>query len=222
MRYTGPMNLAQLLDHTLLAPDATPDRIEELCREALAYGFATVCVNGVHVRRCAELLAESPVKVCTVVGFPLGASLPEAKAFEAKRAIENGATEIDMVLDIGALKAGEDPLVQRGIAEVVEVAHERGATVKVIIEACLLDDEQKIRACTLAVAAGADYVKTSTGFAGGGATLEDVALMRATVGPEVGVKAAGGIHDAAEARAMVEAGATRIGASASVKIAGGA
>ena len=213
-----PTNIAKIIDHTLLKPEATRDQIVQLCREAREYGFATVCVNPSYVKLAAELLRGSSVKVCSVVGFPLGATLPEVKAYEARRAIEEGAAEIDMVINIGALKSGDLELVKRDIASVVDVCHARGALCKVIIEAALLTDEEKVLACQLARAAGADYVKTSTGFGPGGATVQDVALMRRTVGPEMGVKAAGGIRSYEAAKSMVEAGATRIGASAGVKI----
>ena len=213
-----PTNIAKIIDHTLLKPEATRDQIVQLCREAREYGFASVCVNPSYVKLAAELLRGSSVKVCSVVGFPLGATLPEVKAYEARRAIEEGATEIDMVINIGALKSGDLELVKRDIASVVDVCHARGALCKVIIEAALLTDEEKVLACQLARAAGADYVKTSTGFGPGGATVQDVALMRRTVGPEMGVKAAGGIRSYEAAKSMVEAGATRIGASAGVKI----
>ena len=213
-----PTNIAKIIDHTLLKPEATRDQIVQLCREAREYGFATVCVNPSYVKLAAELLRGSSVKVCSVVGFPLGATLPEVKAYEARRAIEEGAAEIDMVINIGALKSGDLELVKRDIASVVDVCHARGALCKVIIEAALLTDEEKVLACQLARAAGADYVKTSTGFGPGGATVRDVALMRRTVGPEMGVKAAGGIRSYEAAKSMVEAGATRIGASAGVKI----
>ena len=213
-----PTNIAKIIDHTLLKPEATRDQIVQLCREAREYGFAAVCVNPSYVKLAAELLRGSSVKVCSVVGFPLGATLPEVKAYEARRAIEEGAAEIDMVINIGALKSGDLELVKRDIASVVDVCHARGALCKVIIEAALLTDEEKVLACQLAKAAGADYVKTSTGFGPGGATVQDVALMRRTVGPEMGVKAAGGIRSYEAAKSMVEAGATRIGASAGVKI----
>lgn len=210
--------IAAMIDHTLLKPDATPDQIAQLCYEARKYGFASVCVNPTHVKLCAELLKGSPVKVCTVIGFPLGATDPEVKAFEAQRAMDDGATEIDMVINIGALKANDYDLVARDIRGVVNVAHARGALVKVILETALLTREEKIAACLLAKEAGADFVKTSTGFGGGGATVEDVALMRRVVGPEMGVKASGGVKSFEEAEAMVKAGATRIGASAGVRI----
>jgi deoxyribose-phosphate aldolase len=207
-------SLAGMIDHTLLKPDATSDKIAQLCFEARKYHFASVCVNPTHVRLCADLLRDSDVKVCTVIGFPLGATSAEVKAFEAR----NGATEIDMVINIGALKAGESELVARDIRGVVETVHKAGALVKVIIETALLTDEEKVVACLLAKEAGADYVKTSTGFSGGGATVHDIALMRKTVGPTIGVKASGGVHNREEAEALVAAGATRIGASAGVKI----
>lgn len=212
------VEIARLIDHTLLKPDATPDQIAQLCFEARTYGFASVCVNPAHVKLAAELLAGSPVKVCTVIGFPLGATLPEVKVFEALDAIAKGASEIDMVINIGALKARDYTLVARDIQGVVSACHDREALVKVIIEAALLTDEEKVAACLLAKEAGADFVKTSTGFGPGGARLEDVALMRRAVGPKMGVKAAGGIRTLAEAQSMVEAGATRIGASAGVAI----
>lgn len=215
-------NLAGLIDHTLLKPDATEDQIAQLCYEAKKYKFASVCVNPTHVQLCAELLKGTDVKVCTVIGFPLGASSPEVKAFEAKTALKDGATEIDMVMNIGALKAGDLTLVARDIHEVVEVGHRAGAVVKVIIETALLNEEEKITACLLAKEAGADFVKTSTGFSGGGATVDDINLMRRVVGPEMGVKASGGVRNFEDARNMVQAGATRIGASAGVKIVKGA
>jgi len=211
-------SLARMIDHTLLKPDATADMIAQLCFEARKYHFASVCVNPTHVKLCAELLRDTDVKVCTVIGFPLGATPPQVKAFETQNAINDGATEIDMVINIGALKAGDHELVARDIREVVSVAHAAGALVKVIIEASLLTDEEKVVACLLAKEAGADFVKTSTGFSGGGATPHDVALMRRVVGPDLGVKAAGGIRTHKDAELMVAAGATRIGASAGVKI----
>jgi deoxyribose-phosphate aldolase len=211
-------NLAKMIDHTQLKPDATPDQIAQLCFEARKYGFASVCVNPTWVTLCAQLLQGSPVKVCTVIGFPLGASAPEVKAFETQTAIEQGATEIDMVINIGALKARDLDIVAKDIRGVVSVAHPRGAIVKVIIEAVLLTDEDKTVACLLAKEAGADFVKTSTGFASGGATVHDVALMRRVVGPDLGVKAAGGVRTFEDAEKMIQAGATRIGASAGVKI----
>jgi deoxyribose-phosphate aldolase len=211
-------NLASLIDHTLLKPDATPDQIAQLCFEARKHGFASVCINPAWVPLCAQLLQGSPVKVCTVIGFPLGASAPEVKAFEAQNAIEQGATEIDMVINIGALKARDLELVAKDIRGVVNVVHARGLLIKIIIETVLLTDEEKTIVCLLAKEAGADFVKTSTGFAGGGATVHDVALMRRVVGPEMGVKASGGVRTYEDAASMVKAGATRIGASAGVKI----
>jgi deoxyribose-phosphate aldolase len=211
-------SLARMIDHTLLKPEATQDQIAQLCFEARKYGFATVCINPTWVKLCTELLQGSPVKVCTVIGFPLGATAPEVKAFETENALDHGASEIDMVIDIGALKARDLELVARDIQGVVAAAHARQALVKVIIEAVLLTDEEKTIACLLAKEAGADFVKTSTGFASGGATVHDVALMRRTVGPEMGVKAAGGVRTYEEAESMIKAGATRIGASAGVKI----
>ncbi len=209
--------LARMIDHTLLAPGATRREIEELCDEAEANCFASVCVNPWWVRACAERLAESPVKVCTVIGFPLGANRTETKAYEAVRAVEDGATELDMVLAIGALKSGAYSDVERDIAAVVKAAGGR-AIVKVILETALLTDEQKVKASVLAKSAGARFVKTSTGFGGGGATVADVELMRRVVGGELGVKASGGVGDQAKALEMIEAGATRIGASAGVRI----
>lgn len=210
--------VARLIDHTLLKPQATPVQVEQLCAEARRYGFASVCINPVYARLAAEKLEGSGVAVCTVVGFPLGATTTLIKVRETQQAIADGAAEIDMVIHIGALKAGDHRTVQEDIAAVSTACHEGGALLKVIIEAVLLSDEEKATACRLAQAAGADFVKTSTGFAGGGATIEDVRLMRQTVGPRMGIKAAGGIRDYADAMAMVEAGATRIGASAGVQI----
>lgn len=212
-------SIASAIDHTLLKADATPDEIAQLCFEARKYGFASVCLNPTHVKLAAQLLENSDVKVCTVIGFPLGATLPEVKAFEALDAIKNGASEIDMVINIGALKAGDYTTVAQDIRGVVQVCHEREALVKVILEMALLTDEEKVAGCLIAKEAGADFVKTSTGFGPGGATVEDVALMRRVVGPQMGVKAAGGIHSYKEAQGMVRAGATRIGASAGVRIA---
>jgi deoxyribose-phosphate aldolase len=212
------ISLAGMIDHTLLKPDATPDKIAQLCFEARKYHFASVCVNPTHVKLCADLLRDSDVKVCTVIGFPLGATSAEVKAFEARNALDNGATEIDMVLNIGALKAGDSEVVAKDIRGVVETVHAAGSLVKVIIETALLTDEEKVIACLLAKEAGADFVKTSTGFSGGGATVHDIALMRKAVGPTIGVKASGGVHSREDAEALVAAGATRIGASAGVKI----
>jgi len=212
------MSLSKMIDHTLLKPEATPDQIAQLCFEARKYGFASVCINPTWVKLSAQLLEGSPVKVCTVIGFPLGATSPEVKAFECQTALEHGATEIDMVINIGALKARDLESVARDIRGVVTAAHARSAIVKVIIEAVLLTDEEKTIACLLSKEAGADFVKTSTGFASGGATVHDVALMRRVVGPGMGVKAAGGVRTYADAENMIKAGATRIGASAGVKI----
>jgi len=208
--------IAHLIDHTLLKPDATARQIRQLCKEALAYDFASVCVNPTWVPLSADLLHDARPAVCTVIGFPLGANLPEVKAFEAKTCIEKGAQEVDMVINVGALKSGELELVERDIKGVVQAAG--GVTVKVIIETALLAEVEKITACELSQAAGADFVKTSTGFSGGGATVADIELMRRVVGPDMGVKASGGIHTASEARTMIAAGATRLGVSAGVKI----
>ena len=214
----GNVDVASTIDHTLLKPDASRREIEQLCREAADYKFATVCVNPTWVALCAQLLRSSPVQVTSVVGFPLGATTPDVKHYETRRAIFDGAREIDMVINIGALKSGDLRVVERDIEAVTGPCHEAGATSKVIIEAALLTDEEKVTACTLAKAAGADFVKTSTGFASGGATAADVALMRRVVGDAMGVKAAGGVRDLEGLRAMVAAGATRIGASAGVRI----
>ncbi|MCC6146649.1 MAG: deoxyribose-phosphate aldolase [Anaerolineaceae bacterium] len=212
------LNLAGMIDHTLLKPDATPDQIAQLCYEARKYAFASVCINPAWVPLCAELLKGTPVKVCTVIGFPLGATAPEVKAFETTNAIDRGATEIDMVINIGALKARDLELAAKDIRGVVLAAHARNILVKVIIETALLTDEEKVIACLLAKEAGADFVKTSTGFSGGGATVDDIALMRRVVGPEMGVKASGGVRTYEDAESLIQAGATRIGASAGVKI----
>ncbi|MBD3109736.1 deoxyribose-phosphate aldolase [Bacillus sp. AGMB 02131] len=209
--------IARMIDHTVLKADTTEKQIIKLCEEAKEYHFASVCVNPTWVKKSAELLAGTDVKVCTVIGFPLGANTPEVKAFEVTQAIKDGATEVDMVINIGALKDGNNELVERDIKAVVDAAKGQALT-KVIIETCLLTDEEKVRACELAVKAGADYVKTSTGFSTGGATKEDIALMRKTVGPDIGVKASGGVRNAADAEAMIAAGATRIGASAGIEI----
>lgn len=211
--------IAKMIDHTLLKADAKKEEIEKLCGEAKEHHFASVCVNPTWVSLSSSLLEGTDVKVCTVIGFPLGANTPEVKAFEAQNAISNGATEVDMVINIGALKDGDDQEVKRDIQAVVEAS--KGVLVKVIIETCLLTEDEKIRACKLAVEAGADYVKTSTGFSTGGATVEDVALMRKTVGPDVGVKASGGVRNAEGAKAVIEAGATRIGASSGIAIVNG-
>lgn len=211
-------SLAKMIDHTLLKPDATQEQIAQLCFEARKHGFASVCINPTWVELCAKLLQGSAVKVCTVIGFPLGATSPEVKSFETQVALDHGATEIDMVINIGALKARDLELVATDIRGVVQASHARGAIVKVIIEAILLTDEEKTIACLLSKEAGADFVKTSTGFASGGATANDVALMRRVVGPDMGVKAAGGVRTYEDAENMIKAGATRIGASAGVKI----
>ncbi len=211
-------SLARMIDHTLLKPDATPEEIAQLCFEARKYKFASVCVNPTWVKLCAQLLEGTPVKVCTVIGFPLGATASEVKAFETVNALDQGATEIDMVINIGALKARDLETVARDIYGVVKAAHARGALVKVILETALLNDEEKTIACMISKEAGADFVKTSTGFGGGGATVHDVELMRRVVGPNMGVKASGGVRTYEDAASMIKAGATRIGASAGVKI----
>ena len=210
--------VAAMIDHTLLKPDASSSEIEALCREAAEYHFASVCVNPTWVALCARLLAGRGVVVCSVVGFPLGATTADTKHYETRRAIFDGAREIDMVINVGALKSGDLRVVERDIEAVTAPCREAGALSKVIIEAALLTDEEKVTACTLAKAAGADFVKTSTGFGPGGATVADVALMRRVVGDEMGVKAAGGVRDLEGLKAMVAAGATRIGASAGVRI----
>lgn len=211
------MEIAKYIDHTLLKPEATKDQVEKLCAEAKQYNFASVCVNPTWVKLASELLEGTDVKVCTVIGFPLGANTPETKAFESVNAVTNGATEVDMVINIGALKSGNIELVQKDIEAVVNAVKGK-ALVKVIIETSLLTDEEKRTACELSVKAGADYVKTSTGFSTGGATVEDIKLMRETVGPDIGVKASGGVRTAEDAKAMIEAGATRIGASSGIAI----
>ncbi len=209
--------LARMIDHTLLKANATEEEVIVLANEAKEYNFASVCVNPTWVQKAAEILQGTEVKVCTVIGFPLGATTPEVKAFETTNAIANGATEVDMVINIGALKDKHDELVERDIKAVVDAAKGKALT-KVIIETALLTEEEKVRACELAVKAGTDFVKTSTGFSTGGATIEDISLMRKTVGPAIGVKASGGVRDREGALAMVEAGATRIGASAGIAI----
>jgi deoxyribose-phosphate aldolase len=214
----APAGVASMIDHTLLKADATRANIEELCREAAQFHFATVCVNPTWVATAAKLLAGSGVGVCSVVGFPLGATTPDVKGYETRRAIFDGAREIDMVINVGALKSGDLRLVERDIEAVTTPCREFGALSKVIIEAALLTDDEKVTACTLAKAAAADFVKTSTGFGPGGATAGDVALMRRVVGREMGVKAAGGVRDLEGLKAMVAAGATRVGASAGVRI----
>lgn len=210
------IQLNSYIDHTLLKPESTKEQIEKLANEAKGHHFASVCVNPTWVAYASQLLADSDVKVCTVVGFPLGAMTSQAKAFETKDAIQHGADEIDMVLNIGFLKSGMYDTVQKDIEAVVKASGDK--LVKVIIEACLLTEEEKIKACQLVQAAGADFVKTSTGFSSGGATLEDVTLMRQTVGPDFGVKAAGGARTREDAEAFIKAGATRIGTSAGVTI----
>jgi deoxyribose-phosphate aldolase len=210
--------LAAIIDHTLLKPDATCSEIEKLCDEARQYRFASVCINPSYVLLSAKLLSGTPVKVCTVIGFPLGATSTAAKVFEAEQAIRDGALEVDMVLNVGYLKSGDLKFVEEDIRAVATASHHAHAILKVILETCLLTDEEKKTACMLAKNAGADFVKTSTGFSKGGATVEDIALMRKAVGAAMGVKASGGVRTQEQARAFVAAGATRIGASASIKI----
>ena len=214
----APADVASMIDHTLLKPDATRVNIEDLCREASQFRFATVCVNPTWVAFASRLLAGTGVGVCSVVGFPLGATTADVKAYETQRAIFDGAREIDMVINVGALKSGDLRLVERDVEGVVAPCRACGTLSKVIIEAALLTDDEKVTACTIAKAAGADYVKTSTGFGPGGATVADVALMRRVVGADMGIKAAGGVRDLEGLKAMVAAGATRVGASAGVKI----
>jgi deoxyribose-phosphate aldolase len=211
-------DMAQFIDHTLLKAETTRNEIRKICAEAKEFGFASVCVNPVWVRECANYLCGTGVEVCTVIGFPLGANASDVKVYEARRAIFDGATEIDMVMQIGALKSGDYDLVEDDIRIVAEAVHSEEALLKVIIETALLTDEEKVKASLLTKAAGADYVKTSTGFSKSGATVRDVALMRRVVGPEMGVKAAGGVRDFEGAQQMLSAGATRIGASVGVKI----
>jgi deoxyribose-phosphate aldolase len=213
-----PTDLSGFIDHTLLKPDATSSDIDRMCAEAVEYGFASVCVNPTWAKRVADAVKGSSVVACCVVGFPLGAATAEIKAMEARRAIRDGAREIDMVINVGALKSGDYDLVRRDIAGVSEACREAGALCKVILETALLTDEEKVVASKLAVEAKADFVKTSTGFGPGGATVYDVALMREAVGPKVGVKASGGIRTADDVKQMIAAGATRIGASAGVQI----
>ncbi|GAE30661.1 deoxyribose-phosphate aldolase [Halalkalibacter hemicellulosilyticusJCM 9152] len=214
-------SIARYIDHTALKADVCEKDIIQLCKEAKEYSFASVCVNPTWVKLAAQLLQDAEdVKVCTVIGFPLGANTTEVKAFETKNAVENGATEVDMVINVAALKRKDNDLVERDIRAVVHATGGHALT-KVIIETCLLSDEEKRRACELAVKAGADFVKTSTGFSTGGATVEDIQLMRQTVGPEKGVKASGGVRDLEGAKKLIEAGATRIGASAGVAIVNG-
>ena len=215
------MNLARMIDHTLLKPDAVRVEIEQLCAEALHYGFAGVCVNPSYVQTAAKLLRGSSVNVCTVIGFPLGATSTAAKVFETTQTLQDGAQEVDMVINVGMLKSGDCSFVRNDIAAVVEAARIRNAATKVILETCLLTDEEIIIVCSLAKDAGADFVKTSTGFSKGGATVHDIALMRKTVGAAIGVKASGGIRTREQALAMIAAGATRIGTSSSILIAAG-
>ncbi len=212
------LQIARLIDHTLLKPEASRDDIQKLCEEALDYGFASVCVNPWNVSQAAELLRDSEVRVGTVVGFPLGATLPIVKVLEASEAIKAGAQEIDMVINIGALKSGQEALAEADIRGVVEESHRGRALCKVILETALLTNEEKVRGSLLAKKAGADFVKTSTGFGAGGATLEDVRLIRETVGSGMGIKAAGGVRTLSDLQKMVEAGATRVGSSSGVKI----
>ena len=211
------MNLAGYIDHTILKPEAKKEDVLRLCEEAKQYHFASVCVNAYYTKLVADALAGTDVKTCVVVGFPLGATFSEIKARETEIAIQNGAQEVDMVINIGALKDGDYDIVEQDIKAVVDAANDK-AIVKVIIETCLLTDEEKVKACELSVKAGADFVKTSTGFSTGGATVEDVALMRQTVGPDMGVKASGGARSYEDALAFIEAGATRIGTSSGVAI----
>ncbi len=212
------MKLNQYIDHTLLKPEATIAQIEKLCAEAREHQFASVCVNSYYVKKCAQLLQGTNVKVCTVVGFPLGASTMETKRFEAMKASAEGAREIDMVMNNSAVKSGDWQYVQDDMASLAQVCHQQGGILKVILETCLLTEDEKRKACEIAKRAGVDFVKTSTGFSTSGATVEDVKLMRSIVGEKIGVKASGGIRDAATAIKMIEAGATRLGTSASVEI----
>ena len=213
-----PSGTAVLIDHTLLKPDATSEQVISLCAEAREYKFASVCVNPAYVPLCVRELRGTPVGICCVIGFPLGATLPEVKRYEAEQSAASGATEMDMVINVGALKSRDYGLVERDIAGVVEAGHRAGALIKVILETALLTDEEKIKASALSKAAGADFVKTSTGFGPGGATVEDVALMRRVVGSDMGVKASGGVRDYSDLKKMVKAGASRIGASAGIEI----
>lgn len=216
-RYIMDHNLAKMIDHTQLKPDTPKEKIIQICEEAKEHSFASVCVNPHWVQTCYEILKDSDVKVCTVIGFPLGATTTETKAFETRQAIEQGATEVDMVINIGELKSGNKDTVKEDIQAVVNEASGK-AFVKVIIETSLLSEDEKVVASDLAKQAGADFVKTSTGFSGGGATVEDISLMRKTVGPDLGVKASGGVRDYEGAKSMIEAGATRIGASSGIAI----
>jgi deoxyribose-phosphate aldolase len=211
------MKIAGLIDHTALKPDTTREQIRVLCKEAIEYEFASVCVNPCYVELCSELLKDYRIKVCTVIGFPLGATTTAAKVAEADEAVKNGATEVDMVINVGAIKSGEFDFVKSDIAAVVQAVKGK-ALVKVILETCLLTEEEKVRSCKICKEAGADFVKTSTGFSSGGATVEDIKLMRSIVKPNLGVKASGGIRDYKTAKDMVDAGASRIGASASIAI----
>lgn len=215
------MELNRMIDHTILKPEATEAAVQKIIDEAKEYNFFSVCINPCWVAFASEQLADTDVAVCTVIGFPLGANTPEVKAYEAADAIKNGANEVDMVINIGALKSQQYDYVRQDIQGVVDAAKGK-ALVKVIIETALLTDEEKVKACELAKEAGADFVKTSTGFSTGGAKVADIRLMRETVGPDMGVKASGGVHNAEEALAMIEAGATRIGASTGVAIVSGA
>ncbi|EHA4022457.1 deoxyribose-phosphate aldolase [Enterococcus faecalis] len=215
------MELNRMIDHTILKPEATEAAVQKIIDEAKEYSFFSVCINPCWVAFASEQLADTDVAVCTVIGFPLGANTPEVKAYEAADAIKNGANEVDMVINIGALKSQQYDYVRQDIQGVVDAAKGK-ALVKVIIETALLTDEEKVKACELAKEAGADFVKTSTGFSTGGAKVADIRLMRETVGPDMGVKASGGVHNAEEALAMIEAGATRIGASTGVAIVSGA
>lgn len=211
------VNIARMIDHTILKPEATEAEIMQLCKEAVEYNFASVCVNPSMVAKAASILESTPVKVCTVIGFPLGATTTEVKAFETEDTIKKGATEVDMVINVGKLKEGDLAYVKNDIQAVVNAAKGKALT-KVIIETCLLSDEEKVIACQLSKEAGADFVKTSTGFSKGGATAHDIKLMRETVGPDMGVKASGGVRSREDALVMIENGATRIGASASIAI----
>lgn len=211
------MDFAKIIDHTILKPDATKEDVKKLCLEAVEYGFYSVCVNSSFVHYCAQLLKDSDVKVCSVVGFPLGAMSTDGKAAETRTAIADGAEEIDMVVHIGMVKSGEWDYVKQDIASVIEAAGDR-AIVKVILETCLLNDDEKVRVCNICKEAGASFVKTSTGFSTGGAAAEDIALIRKSVGPVMGVKASGGIRSAKKAKAMVEAGADRLGTSSGIAI----
>lgn len=211
--------IARMIDHTLLKPDATLEQIATLCDEARDHHFASVCVNPTYVRTCAELLKDAEdVAVCTVIGFPLGANTPEVKAYEALQAVADGATEVDMVINVSAIKSKNWVLVREDVTRVVNAAHAGGAICKVILETALITDDEKVKACQICRDAGADFVKTSTGFGPGGATIEDIRLMRQTVGPDMGVKASGGVRSYEDARQMIAAGATRIGASAGIRI----